>query len=255
MQPTAPRNTPNSRLWSVYQYGTMVLGLSSFALVCLGSVPLFSLLYLLLPRARHKRAARGVISRAFRFYLLILRWTCATRCDTWELDALGEDVPLIVIANHPSLLDAVILLSRLPNAACIMKAGLLNNPLFGIAARMAGYASNASASEMIASSCDVLADGAQLVVFPEGGRSREFPVSPFGSACTLLARATKTPIQTVFLDYSSPYLGKHWGLFSPPQLPLHIQARVGKRIAPGELRPSTLRELETYFRAGVTLRS
>jgi len=248
-----PVQRSRNPLWVLYEYWVMVTGLGVFALLCLGSVPLFGLMYLLLPRSRHKRAVRGAISVAFRAYLLALRWFCAIRCDTRELDGLRLEGPMIVIANHPSLLDVVILLSRLPNGTCIMKASVLQNPLYGIAARMAGYVSNASAEEMFESSRAELMQGSHFIIFPEGGRSREFPVSPFSSTCILLSRATRAPIQTVLLDYSSPYLGKHWGLLSRPALPLRIRARVGRRLASDDLRPSSRSEIEGYFRSEVRL--
>jgi 1-acyl-sn-glycerol-3-phosphate acyltransferase len=235
--------------WISYEIWVMAVGLGVFALICLGSIPVFGVLYLLLPKTFHKRAARSSISCAFRIYLFMLRWVCCIRCDARELDALRKDGPVIVIANHPSLLDVVILLSRLPNATCIFKAALRQNPLYGIGARMAGYVSNASALDMFLGSRAELSQGSQFIIFPEGGRSRQFPISAFSNSCVLLSKMTKAPIQTILLDYSSPYLGKQWGLFRRPALPLLIQARLGKRIEPADLRPESRSELESYFRS------
>jgi len=247
MMPNRSRNP----IWILYEIWVMAVGLGVFALICLGSIPVFGVLYVVLPRTIHKRTARNMISGAFRAYLLMLRWICCIRCDARELDALRNDGPLIVVANHPSLLDAVILLSRLPNGTCIMKAALQNNPLYWIATRMAGYVSNANAEQMLTGSRTELAQGSHFIIFPEGGRSRQFPVSAFSSSCILLSKLTKAPIQTVLLDYSSPYLGKHWGLFSRPALPLNVEARLGRRIAPADLRADSRDQLESYFRSEV----
>lgn len=247
------RGRSRNPLWSAYEALVMVVGLGSFALLCIGAIPLFALYRLGLPRRSHRRAVRVTISRGFRGYLRMLGALCAIHSDTRELETLRSAGPLIIIANHPSLLDAVVLISRLPNATCIMKSGLLANPLYGFAARMAGYVSNADAERMLAHSRNELALGSSFVFFPEGGRSREFPVSRFSGACVLLSRLTKTPIQTVFLDFSSPYLGKRWGLFTPPVLPLRIRARLGRRFAPEEMHPAARGELERYFQAEVRL--
>jgi len=240
-------------LWIIYEFWVMAVGLGVFALMCLASIPVFGILYFLLPKSRHKPVVRGSISCAFRVYLFMLHWVCSIRCDGRELDALRGSGPLIVIANHPSLLDVVILLSRLPNGTCIMKAAVLRNPLYGVAVRMAGYVSNASAQDVLMGSRAELAQGSHFIIFPEGGRSREFPVSSFSSSCILLSRLAKAPIQTVLLDYSSPYLGKHWGLFRRPALPLRVRVRVGQRIASADLGPDSRSELERYFRSEVRL--
>lgn len=227
----------------------MVFGLGLLALICLLSIPLFLLLYIVLPRRWHKPVSRRLIRLAFQTYLAALRRICQVRVDWQDLATLQQDAPLIVIANHPSLLDAVLLLACLPNASCVLKAGLLNNPLFGVGARMAGYVSNAEPRRMIAASSRELQEGAHFILFPEGGRSRRVPLSPFSSACILLSKHSGIPMQAVIFEFSTPYLGKHWGLFTPPVLPLHIRVRVGRRFAPPEFTGQALAELEGYFRS------
>ena len=73
----------------------------------------------------------------FRLYLGFLQLFCACRFDLAELDRLRYAGPLIVAANHPSLLDVVLIVSCLPNAVCVIKAALLDRLLFGAAARLA----------------------------------------------------------------------------------------------------------------------
>lgn len=226
----------------------MTMGLSLFALMCLFSIPLFLLLYLVLPRRWHKSASRRLVSFGFRNYLRALHWICDIHADFSALTPLRDEPRLILIANHPSLLDAVILLGAFPNACCVLKASLLDNPLYGVGARMASYVSNREAKKMIEDASGELAQGTHFVLFPEGGRSREFPVSTFSSACVLLARHSGVPIQAVILESSTPYLGKYWGLLNPPVLPLTIRARLGQRFDPPTQTAGMPAELEAYFR-------
>lgn len=235
-------------LWRLYEVLAMGFGLGMLAVICLLSIPCFLVLYVALPRRWHKPASRRLVRFGFQIYLALLRGVCSVRIDLRELAALAHERPLIIIANHPSLLDAVLLLGSLPNASCVLKASLLRNPLFGVGARMAGYVSNEEARRMISEACHELQQGAHFILFPEGGRSREFPLSPFSSACTLLSKQSRVPMQAVVLEFSTPYLGKHWGLFTPPVLPLTIRARRGRRFEPPEVTAQALAELESYFR-------
>ena len=119
-------------LWRAYEHVAMVVGLLLLATVCLTWTPFALLLNPLLPEARAKRVGRGAIRGAFRLYLRLLSLLCACRFDLRELQALGRrGEPLVVVANHPSLLDAVILVACLPNAVCVMKARLMHNVLLG----------------------------------------------------------------------------------------------------------------------------
>lgn len=233
----------------------MVFGLGLLALICLASIPLFLLLFVTLPRRWHRLVSRHIIRFGFRAYLWTLHWVCQIRTDLHELDGLQDEGPLIVIANHPSLLDAVMLLSCSPKATCVLKASLLANPLYGVGARMARYVSNEDPRRMIEGASRELQHGAHFILFPEGGRSREFPISPLSSACILMSKQSRAPIQTVILEFSTPYLGKHWGLFTPPILPLDIRARLGRRFEPPVVTAQALSELDSYFRSELPVRN
>lgn len=245
------RRPPVHPLWALYEGLAMHIGLGSLALLCLMWLPFAMLLHPVLPRPWGKRLGRWVIMMGFRFYLLLLRTLCACRFDLRELDQLRGQGPLIIAANHPSLLDAVLIVSRLPDAICVMKASLINNPLFGSAARLARYIRNDGILKILTRSCDELATGTQLVLFPEGSRTRQFPVDPLQPTVGMIARRAGVPVQTVILDFSSPYLGKDWPLFRPPWLPLQVQARLGPRFEAPHDHQAFSRDLERYFRSEV----
>lgn len=218
-------------LWGVYEYVAMVVGLGFLALICLLWLPFAMILHPLLPRRWGQPLGRFMIMAGFRAYLRFLTLCCACRFELSALDGLRDEGPLIVVANHPSLLDAVMILSRLPNAVCVMKAGLMDNILFGAAARLARYIRNDAPLNLILDARAELRHGAQLVIFPEGTRTTSFPVDPFLPTAGVIAARTGTPVQTLYITFSSPYLGKGWPLFGKPELPLDISVRRGQRFA------------------------
>lgn len=234
-------------LRSGYEYVAMALGLGALAFVCLWGLPL-ALFFLILPRKWRLPLGRKTIATSFTAYLWFLRVFCLVRLDCSALDKLQLDRSLIVVANHPSLLDAVILLSRLPRATCVMKATLKGNPLFGPVARISGYISNENPMKLIKQACDALADGAHIVIFPEGTRTLEFPVNSFGQTAALIALRSSVPIQTLLINFSTPYLGKNWPLFRKPKLPLRITVELGQRFEASDSKEMLTQKLETYYR-------
>ncbi len=241
------RDISGNPLWIAYEYVAMVIGLGSLALICLGWLPIALLSYPLLPQRLGQPLGRRFISGGFRVYLRILELLCACKFDLKELDRLRNSGPLIVAANHPSLLDAVMIVSRLPNAVCVMKASLMDNILFGSAARLARYIRNDNPLEMILNSREALQQGAHLVIFPEGTRTVDFPISPCSPSTGLIASRTKVPVQTVLIEFSTPYLGKAWPLFRRPELPLHCRVRLGKVFPPPLNVQAFTHEIEAYF--------
>lgn len=235
-------------VWRVYEHVAMALGLGFLALLCLVWLPFAFALNPLLPRARGEPLGRRLIMIGFRIYLRFLELACACRFDLAELDALRHEGPLVLVANHPSLLDAVMIVSRLPNAVCVMKAALMANPLFGAAARLARYIPNDDPIAMVLKARDQVAAGAQLLIFPEGTRTSSFPVDACTPAAGLVARRADAPVQSLLIEFDSPYLGKHWPLFRKPDLPLHFRVRIGRRFPAPADAGAFASELEAYFR-------
>jgi 1-acyl-sn-glycerol-3-phosphate acyltransferase len=235
--------------WLGLQVQLLLLGLMSLSwnLVALP-------LYPLLPREVGLRVGRKMISWGYGLFWRIARCSGMLRLDANVLDALRDERGLVVVANHPSLLDAVMLVARLPRSACIMKASLSRNPLLGPGARLARYIRNDSTYGMVQCAVQDLRAGGQLVLFPEGTRTVRAPVNTFQSSFTMIAKRAQVPIQTVFIDTHSPYLGKGWPLWRLPPLPIVFSVRLGQRFAPAsaEQDPHTQRaEIEAYFAAHV----
>ncbi|WP_153130255.1 lysophospholipid acyltransferase family protein [Dechloromonas hortensis] len=239
---------PGNPWWIAYEYGAMLLGLGTLALLCLSWLPFALLLYPLLPRRLGQALGRATISFGFRLYLRILTLFCGCRFDLSALDQLRDEGPLILAANHPSLLDAVLIVSRLPNVVCVMKAALMDNLLFGAAARLARYIRNNAPLEMILGAREELQAGAQLLIFPEGTRTAHFPLDPCSPSVGLIAGRSKVPVQTLLIEFSTPYLGKAWPLFRRPTLPLHVRIRLGRRFPPAANAQALAVELEAYLR-------
>lgn len=226
----------------------MFLGLGALASACLIWQPFALLLKPLLPRRSGQALGRYVARTGFRFYLALLSLICACRFELDELDRLADDEPLLLVANHPSLLDALLILARVPNTVCVMKAELMDRLLFGAAARLAGFIRNDAPLAMILAAGEELGNGARLLIFPEGTRTRAWPVDSLQTTVGLIARRSQVAVQTLLIELSTPYLGKYWPLFKRPELPLHCCVRLGRRFAPPEDVGAFTRELEAYFR-------
>lgn len=237
--------------WSAYEHLAMVVGLGALAVICLAWVPLALALHPVLPRRLRVGLGRQVVMRGFQLYVGILRLLCACRFDIEAIDALRDQGPMVIVANHPSLLDAVLITSRLPNAVCVMKADIVDNPLFGAGARFAGYVRNEPPVHMVLRCREALAQGAQVVIFPEGTRTPGYPanpINPLSRTAALIAARAGVPVQTLIVEFSSPYLGKGWPLWRAPSLPLSCRIRLGGRFdAPRDPRVFTS-ELEAHWR-------
>jgi len=225
-----------------------------YALICvLGTVSLAwnliaAVLYPLLPPAVGRKLGRASIAHIYRTFWALASACRMMRVDAACLDALQDEPGLIFVANHPTMLDALLLVAHLPRSACIMKASLMRNIFLGAGARLARYICNDSARKMVRLAVEDLRAGGQLVLFPEGTRTTEWPLNRFKPGVTLISKRANAPIQTVFLDTDTPYVGKGWPIWRVPPLPVVFRLRLGERFAPAQDSDAQLARLEQYFR-------
>lgn len=207
------------------------------------------LLHPLLPEGRGAAVGRAGIAYGYRFYWACARASGLMRIDTEALAAL-RDVPggLIIAANHPSMVDALLIVAQLPRGVCIMKAALVRNIFLGAGARLARYICNDSPRKMVRCAVESLQQGGQLVLFPEGTRTEQAPLNAFRPGITLIAHKAEVPIQAVFIETDSPYLGKGWPIWKLPATPIVFRLRLGRRFEPRADHQAALAELEDYFR-------
>jgi 1-acyl-sn-glycerol-3-phosphate acyltransferase len=206
------------------------------------------LIYPLLPARRGCVLGRAAIACIYRVFWSLTGALGMLRIDARALDALRDEPGgLIIVANHPSMLDALLVVARLPRGVCIMKAALMRNVFLGPGARLARYICNDSTREIMRSAVANLREGAQLVLFPEGTRTVGAPINPFRPGATLIAQLAQVPIQTVIIETDSPYLGKGWPIWRVPEFPIVFRARLGERFAPERDHHAMLKRLELYF--------
>jgi 1-acyl-sn-glycerol-3-phosphate acyltransferase len=146
-----------------------------------------------------------------RFYLKSLGLTGAfrVRCDDRKkLQRPG----ILVIANHPTLLDAWALMSQMPQADCIVKEQYYENFFLGGSARGAGFIRNRHGPRVVDECVERLTRGRSLIIFPEGTRSPKGELGPFARGAAHIAlRAGCDPVPvTIRCDPATLYRGQDW---------------------------------------------
>lgn len=206
-----------------------------------------SILHAILPLRVCQAIGPRMVMGASRCFMGVLTMGGKVRVDLSELDQLYRDGGIIIAPNHPTMLDAVMIISRLPRIVCISKAELWDNPLLGGGMRMAGFLRNDTPIKLTKLAIDRLQQGQQLLLFPEGTRTTAWPVNPFRGGFALMAKMAGAPVQTVFIETNSPFLNKGWPLLKKPDMPLEYRVRLGRRFeVDGDVK-QFVGSLERYF--------
>ena len=233
----------------IYGYFALYSSLTLLGLICLTWSLIALPLYYILPRRIGTAVGRRGIMAGFCLYAWSLRATRTYRLDLRAIDSLKGGPPLILAPNHPSLIDAVLIVARHPNLVCVMKSALMRNVFLGGGSRLARYVPNDSSRQMIKDSVTHLREGGVLLLFPEGTRSTRAPINTLVGSVGLIAKHANVPVQTLIIETDSPFLSKGWPLFRRPELPITYRVRLGRRFDPPSQVPAFTAELDRYYRS------
>lgn len=215
------------------------------AMLLLGNIACLPLV--LAPRAVREPFLQGCISRTFGLFLSGCARCGLMTLDLSALDALNGQQGLVLVANHPSMIDVFLVISRVRRGICLMKSNLMGNLFLAAGAWLAGYISNRHIDQLIKRAAAAVGEGKTLLVFPEGTRTVSWPLNELKPGAALIAKRAQAPLQTIVLETNSMYLAKGWPIWRPPVFPLMYRARLGARLMPGASVPDTVQALRTQL--------
>ncbi len=180
--------------------------------------------------------AREIIHHSFRLFVNMMSMFRIFDFDISEAEKqLKEQKGKIIIANHPSLIDVVVLISILPHADCIVKQALWDNPFLRGVVRAAGYIKNSQNVEDLLLACKKsLNNGYSLIIFPEGTRTKPKTQLSLQRGASNIAIRCDVEMIPVTIRCKPSTLTKNEPWFSIPDRKANFSLMVGNTIKVSE---------------------
>ena len=230
---------------NVVLFGSLTL----LGIICLSWTVVALPLLFVLPSGPARRCGRLGILIGFRLYVWTLGLMGIYRFDLSALRALRDGSPVVLAPNHPSLIDALLIIAHEPRVACVMKSSLMNNVFIGAGARLARYIRSEPPRQMIREATAELRRGGIVLLFPEGTRTTHVPINTLQAGVGIIAKEAHVSVQTLIIETDSPLLSKGWSMFRRVPMPVTYRMRLGRRIdPPGDVR-EFVEQLDQYLRA------
>jgi len=190
----------------IFGVGGLILSLFIF--------PLIKLIYR--NEIKRKKQSRKTIQYLFKFFIKTMSVCKIFTFDLSETDFLKNLKGHLILANHPSLIDVVVLISILPNADCIVKAHLFKNLFLRGVVKSIGYISNSTPDGLIADCEESLRSGNNLIVFPQGTRSQLSSKIKFQRGAANIALRCQASVELVLIKVIPSALTKNEPWFKVP---------------------------------------
>lgn len=184
-----------------------------------------------LPGNRLQRISRGqgVVHYSFYVFIGLMHRMGVMTYEINGIEKLNRPGQLI-IANHPTLIDIVFLISRINQVNCIVKGSLWRNPFMRGPILNAGYISNADPEKMIAECVEWLQSGGTMIIFPEGTRSVPGKPCRFLRGAATIALQANICVTPVTISCYPGTLTKAERWYQIPERRFHLAMRVGDDI-------------------------
>jgi 1-acyl-sn-glycerol-3-phosphate acyltransferase len=125
----------------------------------------------------------------------------------WHIDkTMLSTRSSVIVCNHISYIDSIFLISLFKRHTTIVKTRLFHIPIMSALLKRSGYIPSKSTGPLadlmvrrMETLCRELAAGANLIVFPEGTRSRTGAIGAFNPGAFKLARLCRAPIQVLII--------------------------------------------------------
>lgn len=210
-----------------------------------------------------RQRARRVIGGCFAALVWTLRATGTMVLEVRNAERLRSIRHNLILANHPSYLDVVVLVALMPEVDCVVKQGLWDSPYFKGVVREARYISNADSDRLVDECANAITRGGALLIFPEGSRSVPGQPLAFQRGAARIALRANCEIVPVFIDCEPAGVwakGFHLSHIARDRFHIKLEIKPPVRLnelgmAQGEPEPLAARrltrQLENYFNQGI----
>jgi 1-acyl-sn-glycerol-3-phosphate acyltransferase len=142
-------------------------------------------------------------------------------------EKLNNSKTYIIISNHQSMLDILVLFRLLAHFRWVSKTEIFKIPVVGWIMTLNKYievkrGDKKSVMKMIEISKKVIASGISILIFPEGTRSKNGNLQQFKDGAFILALDTRTNILPVIINATSGTLTKK-GIFLMKKLSIKVR--------------------------------
>lgn len=173
---------------------------------------LFPLIYLYgIITGNKEKVFQGLLRNSFKlFFYTMEKLIPNLKITIKEIKRLSEIKSTVIICNHISYLDGILISSFIPNLKAIIKDVYFKIPILGAIIENAGFISSdlVMDNKKLKELSRKFDEGTNLLIFPEGSRSKNGKLKTFLKGAFSLAITHNRPIELLYIQNTDLYMGR-----------------------------------------------
>ena len=200
------------------------------------SIFLFPLIALFSPnKETRSRRVQYALHLTFKGVTFMMRVLCLVKIKKVNWQKIDSKEGMLIISNHPTLIDYVYLCSIFPQLDCVVKPELWDSFFLRGVVRAAGYIKVSDPATFKDDCLKRLNSGRNLLIFPEGTRSNPDGLKTFKKGAASLVVSSTCKVQILTIKCSPPILMKSQKWYEVPstiaELSITAQDSIDRELA------------------------
>ena len=214
----------------------------------------FPYISLFVKEEEKRKAYCNVIHKTWKFFCTMMQKAGAIKVELTNPEKIKNLKGKIIVANHPSYIDIVLLIGSVPNTICVAKKELKKNIFMGNIVKSLYLINDEESEKMLKNTVEILKEGYNIVIFPSGTRTQENEPLKLHKGAALMALHTHCDIVPVHISCDYKFLAKHQKVYDAGEKPVTYTITINDEIKIEDFSKENLTQIQQRNRINETIK-
>lgn len=194
------------------------------------------------------------IHKTWKYFTELMKKTGLIKVNFTNPEKLNNPHGKIIVANHPSFIDIVILIGFLPNTLCIAKKEIKRNLFMGNIVKSLYLINDEDNAEMLEESSEILNQGYNIIIFPTGTRTTDGEDLKLHKGAAVIALHTGADIIPIHISCDTKFLSKHQKFYDAGDKTPTYTITVNNEIKTSDFKEQNLTQIQKRNRVNQAIK-
>ena len=214
----------------------------------------FPYISLFVKEEEKRKAYCNVIHTTWKFFCTMMQKAGTIKVELTNPEKIKNLKGKIIVANHPSYIDIVLLIGSVPNTICVAKKELKKNIFMGNIVKSLYLINDEESEKMLKNTVEILKEGYNIVIFPSGTRTQKNEPLKLHKGAALMALHTHCDIVPVHISCDYKFLAKHQKVYDAGEKPVTYTITINDEIKIEDFSKENLTQIQQRNRINETIK-